>query len=205
MDELFNEPEEYDFWKLCDTLSVVHAALLIAGEDPNDFPYLMRWDIDKRPKRFNAVFTALKNAINSKKLNAIMEYDDNFNSPSVDWEETIVEVTDLKEWLKSRGFCKGFFFPLEGNSDLPKYLDKNHHCYAPKLAAAVNAWEAVSSNCQAIKGKSVKQTIGKWVREHAAQFQLTDEDGKQNESGINEVIKVANWDIKGGAPRTPTE
>jgi hypothetical protein len=32
----------------------------------------------------------------------------------------------------------------------------------------------------------------KWLREHAADFGLTDEDGKPNETGIEEAAKVAN-------------
>jgi hypothetical protein len=43
----------------------------------------------------------------------------------------------------------------------------------------------------------------KWLREHAADFGLSDEDGKPNETGIEEAAKVANWQPGGGAPKTP--
>jgi hypothetical protein len=43
----------------------------------------------------------------------------------------------------------------------------------------------------------------KWLREHAAEFGLTDDDGKPNETGIEEAAKVANWQPTGGAPKTP--
>lgn len=53
--------------------------------------------------------------------------------------------------------------------------------------------------------KSAKQALLKWVRENAATFTLTDTEGKQNETGIEEVAKVANWNDKGGAPTTPSK
>ena len=41
----------------------------------------------------------------------------------------------------------------------------------------------------------------KWLREHAANYKLSDEEGKPNETGIEECAKVANWQDKGGAPK----
>jgi hypothetical protein len=35
--------DKFDFWRLCDELSVVQAALLIIGEDPNDYPNILDW------------------------------------------------------------------------------------------------------------------------------------------------------------------
>jgi hypothetical protein len=52
-------------------------------------------------------------------------------------------------------------------------------------------------------GKSVKDAIKKCLREHAAEFDLANEDGNPNETGIDEVAKVANWQPTGGAPKTP--
>ena len=51
--------------------------------------------------------------------------------------------------------------------------------------------------------KTVKQALVIWLRHHANKFALTKEDGKPNEQGIEEVAKIANWDAKGGAPKTP--
>ena len=53
------------------------------------------------------------------------------------------------------------------------------------------------------KGKSVKQALDVWLRQHANEFGLTKEDGNPNEQGIQEVAKIANWETKGGAPKTP--
>ena len=54
----------------------------------------------------------------------------------------------------------------------------------------------------ATKGKSAKQALVKWLREHAAEYKLSDDEGKPNELGIEECAKVANWQEKGGAPKT---
>ena len=108
-----------------------------------------------------------------------------------------VEVESLKEWLASRGFRRGFFFPER--TETPDYLDPGNSRYAPKLAAAVRAWQAVTDPA----GRHPKQALAKWLRENAAEFGLTDDEGKPNETGIEEAAKVANWQPGGGAPKTP--
>lgn len=115
-------------------------------------------------------------------------------------ESSRIDVESLRTWLRSRGIQSGFFFPLE--TDAPDYLNQNHPRYAPKLAAAVQAWLAASEDVGK-NGKSVKQSLMKWLREHAAKYKLSDEEGKPNETGIEECAKVANWQDKGGAPKTP--
>lgn len=114
-----------------------------------------------------------------------------------DWSLTTVRVDMLRKWLAGRGIKSGFFFPQA--PDAPDYLDPQHARYAPKLAAAVRAWLAVD---QAV-GKHPKQALVKWLREHSADFGLSDDEGKPNEQGIEECAKVANWQPGGGAPKTP--
>jgi hypothetical protein len=48
------------------------------------------------------------------------------------------------------------------------FLDPKNPRYAPKLAAAVLAWEATGN--EASTGKSPKQALLKWLREHAAEL-----------------------------------
>ena len=67
---------------------------------------------------------------------------------------------------------------------------------------ALRAWLATSGISEA-SGKSPKQTLLKWLRENAASLGMTDEEGVVNETGIEEIAKVANWQLTGGAPRTP--
>jgi len=103
--------------------------------------------------------------------------------------------------LRSRGINTGFFFP-EPQAD-PDYLSQFHDNYSPKLAAAIEAWKAVSSDDQLRRGKSVKQAVIVWLGQHGNEFGVTKEDGNPNEQGIEEAGKIANWDTKGGAPKTP--
>jgi hypothetical protein len=116
-----------------------------------------------------------------------------------DWGKTTVAVSDLVPWLEAAGIRTGFFFPTA--TDAPDYLDPKNLRYAPKLAAAVRAWQSVTD----AGGKHPKQALAKWLREHAAEFGMTDDEGKPNETGIEEAAKVANWQPGGGAPKTPIE
>jgi hypothetical protein len=103
--------------------------------------------------------------------------------------------------LRSRGVTTGFFFP--NAQEGLEYFSAAHPHFSPKLAAAVKAWEAVSADAALRRGKTVKQAIIVWLRHHANEFGLTKDDGNPNEQGIEEVAKIANWDTKGGAPKTP--
>lgn len=206
--------DSMDYWRLCDELTVVQAALLIVGEDPSSCQeYIDGWTPYDRPGGYDAAIAALRHAIEGNRLTATTRYivDDRFDPTAEeyfeqvtdrpDWHRTTVSVDDLKHWLRQRGIRDGFFFPT--GSDKPDYLDPEHPRYAPKLAAAVRAWLAVEDP-DMTRGKSAKQALAKWLREHAADFRLSDEEGKPNETGIEACARVANWQDKGGAPKTPT-
>lgn len=87
---------------------------------------------------------------------------------------------------------------MQGSAE--PYLDPSHERYAPKLAATVAAWTAVGETLSA--KQSPKRQLLKWLRENAAQFGLSDDEGKPNERGIEEIAKVANWAPGGGAPKS---
>lgn len=206
----FSDEEELDrmdYWRLCDELTIVQAALLISGTDPSKSQsYVERWDPNKRPTGYDAAKAAISNALRSGKIigRLVPEYTEDINGnqgppidDSVDIYQSRIEVESLKLWLKSRGLKSGFFFPLRPKA--ADYLDPDNPRYAPKLAAAVSAWIAVGD----VSGKHPKQALAKWLREHAAEFDLTDDDGNPNETGIDDAAKVANWQPLGGAPRTP--
>lgn len=220
--------DEFDYWRLCDELSILDAAFLIAGINPASeiAGKCMGWKRHERPPMFVAAFEALCNAVKAARLQASKRYDPRhvgvaehgvyssdgeiasrdadghlvFLKADPCWTLTTVQVDELRAWLRSRGFSAGFFFP-EPSAAPADYLNPGHPRYAPKLAAAVHAWLAVDDP----KGKHPKQALSKWLREHAARFGLSDEEGKPNETGIDEVAKVANWQQAGGAPRTPSE
>lgn len=201
--------ESLDYWRLCDELSIVQAALLVADCDPSaSDSYAEDLKRKERPKGYEAAKTAISNALERGSISGRhipYFYCDAFGKHtnpienSVDIYESRVEVDSLRKWLESRGFRTGFFFPKA--NDAPDYLDPTNLRYAPKLAAAVNAWQSVTD----AGGKSPKQALMKWLREHAAEFGMTDDEGKPNESGIEEAAKVANWQLTGGAPKTPGE
>jgi len=86
---------------------------------------------------------------------------------------------------------------------VPNFLSESHEYFSSKLAAAIQATKAVAADPELRHGKSVKQALIVWLRQHAGEYGLTKDDGSPNEQGIDDVAKVANWDTKGGAPRTP--
>ena len=56
--------EPLDFWRLCDELSVVQAALLIVGVDPSEYMSNVEgWDVEKRPEGYEAAKAAICGAL----------------------------------------------------------------------------------------------------------------------------------------------
>jgi hypothetical protein len=194
-----------DYWRLCDKLSVIQAAMLVAGLDPASAETdIEGWDRDRRPVGYEAAKNAISRALLRKKIEGqvIPQYGWDRADPvegSIDLDKSTVDVTSLRNWLSSRGMSTGFFFA--GEPSQPGYLTPEHPRYAPKLAAATRAWLAFED--RQLSRLSPKQALVKWLREHAAEFGLSDDDGKPNETGIEEVAKVANWQPGGGAPKTP--
>ena len=101
-----------DYWRLCDELSVIQAALLIVGADPSGCE-----SSSSRPDvGYDAAKTALMNAIIGKRLRANVAYDyvegedGEWTRSERDWHRTTIVVEDLRAWLKSRGISTGFLF-----------------------------------------------------------------------------------------------
>lgn len=207
-----SEADSLNYWRLCEHLTVIQAALLIAGENPSTCEHLVEeWDQESRPAKYEAAKNFVRNGLRFKELDGKIVneeiYDSNgypvdFIEGSVNLEESWVTVTSLRKLLALRGFATGFFFP--DGAAAPDYLNSQDPRYAPKLAAAVCAWEALGDPAL-LRGRSPKKALTVWLRKHAVEFGLTDEEGKQNETGIDEVAKVANWQPKGGAPKTPDD
>jgi hypothetical protein len=243
-------------WRLCDELTVVQAAFLIIGENPNDYPNILDWRksdntfspptvVDSAPpdpydtppdrtdfsslpdlpsseptpdppaapspdllRNFGAIFTALTNAINGDRLKAktYSTYEEPWElapgqEPFDCYKSTIV-VEDLREWLRCRGVTEGFFFP--DTKPGPDYLNSDHPNYAPKLAAAIKAWEAVTHEPEYIKKPwHPKKKLVHWLENNAAKLGLIKNDGETDRWVIENLIaKVANWKPQGGAPKT---
>lgn len=123
-----------------------------------------------------------------------------------DWKQTMVEVEELKRWLQSRDYRPPFFFPTTETAPEPTptptpkvrdFTDPAHLRYSDKLACAVAAWEAIT---QPRRGKSVKQTISAWVKEHGAKY--TRDGNPFSNQATDDIAIVANWNPGGGTPRT---
>ncbi len=194
-----------DYWRLCDQLSIIQAALLIAGCDPSvNAAYIEHWEVEKRPPAYEAAKAAIVGALRWGDIKGEVVHHEGDGSQSeiarsIDLCRSCVDVAALKKWLAARGIKSGSFFPRVG--DTPDYLNSSHPRYAPKLAAAVNAWLAVQS--ESLLGTSPKKALTKWLQENAADYDLSDKNGKPIEQGIDDAAKVANWQPGGGAPKTP--
>jgi len=195
------------FWHLTEAVSLQEAAALIAGYDPHQLALTVgETDVHPTYPKYYPVIRALRQAVASGALKAkeewvyeIDEITEQEHATVLKVAETIVNIEDLKKWLSDKGVQVNFFFP----SAKPNYLDERHKHYSPKLAAAINVWESVTSDASLMHGATAKQAMMKWLRRHADQYGLTKDDGNPNEQGIEEIAKIANWDSKGGAPKTP--
>jgi hypothetical protein len=196
--------DDLDYWRLSDELTIQEAALLVAGVSPTRYSDVEVREITDRPRGYEAAKAAITNGLRAKTIVGVVEPQQRFefDQGTVAMPGTIslssrVAVESLKTFLTVRSFRPAFFFPEK--QDHPDYLDPKNPRFAPKLAAAVRAWQAVVDP----GGKHPKSALTKWLREHAAELGLTDDEGKLNETGIEEAAKVANWQPAGGAPKTP--
>lgn len=205
--------EDLAYWHLCEDLNILEAALLCVGIDPSSEigSNCMNWAPSERPKGFEAAKNAIFNAFSRNMIEGIIvpEYDTDVNGNSYALSDTVslhskVNVESLLKWLTTKSIKPEFFFP--NVTDAPDFLNTKHPHYSSKLAAAVSAWQAVSSDpTYQNNGKTIKQNLINWLSSHAAEFGLIKDDGEINNNAIeNQVSMVANWDTLGGAPRTPT-
>ena len=207
---VFEQREISVHWRLCDELSVKNAALLAVGVDPasEEGSLCEGWKIHERPHGYEAAKHAISNALRKGILAGSNweqpEHDFNGNEVgslpgTTDIDRSLVERDSLVLWLKSRGICDGFFFPPQQTNTGPEYLDPQHPRYSQKLAAAVTAWMSFTEAPR----KTPKQVMTAWLKAHAGEYGLCDQDGNQITQAIEEVAKVANWLPGGGAPKTP--
>jgi hypothetical protein len=188
-------------WKLAGQLNAYQIALLIAGYDPAEFEdQYEKWP-DEVKLDISAYLTAIKNAAKSGSVVfKEVTYEWN-NEGSTDWYSSIINIDSLREWMRSRNFSDGFFVASE--TKLDGLADPEGKFYAPKLAAAVRAWNEVTATFDAQSGKTPKKALDIWLRNHAAEYGLTNKNGNPNDLGIEEISKIANWKPQGGASPTP--
>lgn len=191
-----------DYWKLCTEFSIVQAALLICGRCPDDLQYEVENTPRKRPDGYVGTRTALYNAIQTKNLKAIVvmdEHGDFGDSSSLNIYQTLIRGHDVNLFLKSKNMTSDFFEAYSTAEVSPRGGVQQ---FPIKLNAAIKAWTAVTSYPEFLRGKSPKQALKKWLTDNAATLGLLNKNGIPNQTGIDEICKVANWKPEGGA--TPT-
>lgn len=216
-----SENDPFFYWRLCDELTVVQASLLMIGLRP-DYDglaeYVMGYEPQRRPENFDAALRVISAGLQSGKIHGTLvretrlvdvgehEYADMPIEGSLNPSLSTVNALSVRAYLHEKGLRHGFFGPtLFEKYSPPNYLSPIHPCYAPKLAAAVEAWLAVTDEGTTGAGGTPKQAIEKWLRLNAARLGLTNKDGGPNKLAIDEISKIANWNIKGGAAKTPSK
>lgn len=120
---------------------------------------------------------------------------------------TRIPVAAMKDWLRQRSLAPDFFFPKQPDAEKsrtasPAYMKPDHPNYAFKLAAAVKAWIAVTGDPDAVKGKSPKKALTKWLEKNAGKCGLLLKNGDLNKQAIEEIARISNWQAAGGAPKS---
>jgi hypothetical protein len=203
----FDGPDSFDFWRLCDEVTVMQAALLTINVNPerSEGVYCEDWKPEERPMGYEAAKTAIIAAVKRGKVEGTLvpifdcDINGNMSFPiegSINVKESMVDVESLRAYFEKKGLKSGFF--ATKTTGRPDYLNPTNSRYAPKLAAAIGAWLAVTSPGK----KSPKQALEKWLREHAAEYGLVDDDGNPVNQAVEDCSKVANWSQTGGAPKS---
>jgi hypothetical protein len=173
--------DRLEIWRLCNSYTIAQAALLIAGHDASEAARVEGLEPSERPSGYEAAKSALIEALTRipgyrhgplrghvvESRRAVTVLDRHGNAQQgvekfIDVEKSTVSASELRSWLRERGVRTGFFFP-EKKNDQPDYLNPNHERFAPKLAAAVRAWEAFEKHGTPA-GKSAKQALTGWLR-----------------------------------------
>lgn len=198
-----------DSWKFRKEMRLVDAAFLVCGLDPSAYPD--EPDLSYRlPPAVVPILEELIAYVDQKDKRETVEIGGSLRNWQSPTPRTASSKETIKECLGSLGI-KSEFFTGDGISALqsraktsPEYLDSMHDFYASKLAAAVEAWEAVTNDPKALQGKTPKQALEKWLRANAQKYYLLNKDSSINNAGIQQICKVANWQPEGGAAKTPS-
>jgi len=198
-----------EFWKLCESITIFQATMLILGIDPGNTRSHSVENSTDPVEGYGAVKTALMAAIKSKLIQAEIEEEYDYDASgephgvkpgTMDLDRTFISVDSLIDFLWKRSVSTEVFGKPE---KFHQELDPDSEFYAPKLAAAVDAWVQVTSERRFETQGTPKRWIEKWLREHATKYALTKPDGTLNEDAIQQIAKIVNWKPEGGAGKTP--
>lgn len=214
VDDREQRRESFDLWKLSEELSIKDAALIINWHLPEDYEFVEDWEQVEQPYGYMATKKAICGALRLGRIKAghtewlIETVEDSYGEPypqsdigNFNIETSTVLVDSLINWLTKRGHISNPFCDVKYKQQ--DYLDKENPRYTLKLAAAVSAWTAYETVEH--KHQSPKQNLITWLRFHAIEYGLVDEQGKCRETVIEEIAKIANWATSGGAPKSVDE
>ncbi len=200
-------------WKQYHQLTVDEAMNLISGFEPGTYRFCGAKESEMPPhaipiyramvrdfKEFKITMHISGEQVDWDSICKLVHPDEFYNPYSVWWATALLQVVDIKSWLRSNHF-KSDFFDTD-STHIPFYLDCTiEDGFSPKLAAAVKVWEYFYHDpANLAPGKVLKKEMVKWLTERASELNLLYND-EPNKQGIEEVAKVANWRPEGGAPK----
>ena len=196
-----------DYWGFSDQYSIINAAFLIIGCNPDDYDRVYPNEKNSNlPDGFNAVKTALMLAAISGSIDTVtIKWHDPtaFDDKQLDFYETTISADALENFCLKQGYRAEFFERRRKRKEQSDHSLQTKR-YPPKLRAALDAWSAISSDPDSIRGISPKEALKRWLSANASSYGLLNKNGTPNETGIEEVAKVANWKPEGGANPTPS-
>ncbi len=190
-----------EFWRLSPSFSIIQATLLFCGRDPSEIEHKVENDRRFQPPGYIAIRTSLVNAVRERRIEAYVKYEESGfgQSSDIDISGTTIDRDQLDRFFDASpipGHFFGRWGSVGGNTQASAQLP-------PKLNAVLRAWTAVTSDPALTRGKSPKQALRSWLIQHAGELGLMNRQNEINETGIEEICKVANWKPEGGATPTP--
>lgn len=203
-------------WRLAVTLIVVEAAILMIDGDPSESAEY--WDQTGNlpvtgpyhSRRFLAAYGVLKGAIidDAGGLQSSIVRD---RGGYIHWGLTRVPVEELRKFLHRRGMRYGFFALEEPESIFDTnamvqretksgFLNSQHTFYAPELALAVSAWEAVTQNHSS--KRSPKDNLREWIESNWQTVWTYSSAKAPSKEAVERIATLANWKPAGGAPKS---
>lgn len=190
--------EAWEGWKHADFVDLTVAACLLTAIAPSKYE-----NNRVLPAKTEAMLKALKAALLTGALRPFAAWTWEY----IDWERrgiapltsndigphtdladnTTVKVCDLAAWCDSRGIAH------------PWSTSETQHAaviatYPDELRAAIEAFEAVHSDINLLRGRSPKTVLTEWLKNHKPDLSASARD---------RIATVANWQREGGAPKTP--
>lgn len=204
---------DHEKWKQYQQLTVDEAMNLISGFEPGTHRFCGVKESEMPPhavpiyralvrdfKEFKITMHISGERVDWDSICRLVHPDEFYNPYSSWWATALLQVADIKDWLRRNSFPSNFFDT--DSTHRPAYLDNTlEDGFSPKLAAAVLVWEHFYHEPDNIlSGKTLKTQMKQWLTEKSTELGLLVK-GEPNGQGIEEIAKIANWKPEGGAPK----